>query len=179
MLPCLVITLFERKSCLNKKKSPYIKIYFLLRNFYLIHQIGFFLSLDFWQFIGQVRAFFFSDFLIIMKVFSLKFFFDCKRNLKILMRARFGKLIFCQNNEEYFLRMNNVNCPPSAPPNQLWLFEFFPPKNERNYSTQMEIQKKTMKLIISPFWLFYRHGYIKQMNWNTFKMTKKIQILFI
>ena len=38
----------------------------------------------------------------------------------------------------------------------------------------MEIQKKTMELIISPFWLFYRHGYIKQMNWNTFKMTKKV-----
>ena len=63
--------------------------------------------------------------------------------------------------------------PSLSPTNRLWLFEFFPPKNERNYSTQMEIQKKTMKLIISPFWLFYRHGYIKQMNWNTFKMTKK------
>ena len=36
--------------------------------------------------------------------------------------------------------------PSLSPTNRLWLFEFFPPKNERNYSTQMEIQKKNYEI---------------------------------
>lgn len=49
LLPCLVITLFERKSCLQK--SQYQDT-FLIENWnvYLIHG-WLFLSLDFWQFI--------------------------------------------------------------------------------------------------------------------------------
>lgn len=50
LLPCLVITLFERKSCLQKNLS--IKIHFWLRiEMFTWYTDGFFLSLDFWQFI--------------------------------------------------------------------------------------------------------------------------------
>ena len=62
LLPCLVITLFERKSCLQK--SQYQDT-FLIENWnvYLIHGwlFSFFRFLTIY--IGQVRAFSFSDFL--------------------------------------------------------------------------------------------------------------------
>ena len=65
-----------------------------------------------------------------------------------------------------------MNCPPypHKPIMTIWIF---PAKKRTKLFHANGDTKKTMKLIISPFWLFYRHGYIKQMNWNTFKMTKK------
>ena len=64
--------------------------------------------------------------------------------------------------------------PSLSPQTDYDYLNFSRQKTNETIPRKWRYKKKTMKLIISPFWLFYRHGYIKQMNWNTFKMTKKV-----